>query len=490
MSYGELSNTQETMVLPMLQMKNIRGKPYITVSAKGMVNGLSNIPNDGADFGPDTTLGATAPGQYGSPYTETVGIQEIITYVVNKKGGTIFVCAGVYNLTNSSVHTSSVSGVNPYIIGIPSVDASTELIPIKIIGELNTSTFMEALAPTDTKNDALIYCGNTTTTSTDLIQVIPNPSGSNYETGIHLILDNIHLRTHAAGYVNAVNCFYAISLDIGTISLDVDSTTGAPALGNQTGLICPQFGPGSQSYTTIGTITAMGYYTGISAGGNTSIGTYNIEYIFYGLSLDAPKYSVFVNYINLQNCAYAVRSTISSGSYINLVINCIVNGDQNGSPYEYDSSGYWGFVDDPNNTIYGYITAIPYATTSLPPAGPSWFIADPSKLRLSFIQNGIGSSIPKNPPVSGTTYQNTNAWNIRLKIPVTYSPTSSAAATLATGISTSSTVTTSTKVSIPAGATSGEILTYDMVVPAGNYFELVVTNATIGTVEVEADQAV
>ena len=76
MSYGELSNTQETMVLPMLQIKNIRGKPYITVSAKGMINGLSNIPNDGADFGPDTTKGATAPGQYGGTYTETLGIQE------------------------------------------------------------------------------------------------------------------------------------------------------------------------------------------------------------------------------------------------------------------------------------------------------------------------------------------------------------------------------------------------------------------------------
>ena len=81
MSYGELSNTQETMVLPMLQMKNIRGKPYITVSAKGMINGLSNIPNDGADFGPDTTKGATAPGQYGGAYTSTVGIQEALNYV-------------------------------------------------------------------------------------------------------------------------------------------------------------------------------------------------------------------------------------------------------------------------------------------------------------------------------------------------------------------------------------------------------------------------
>ena len=75
---------------------------------------------------------------------------------------------------------------------------------------------------------------------------------------------------------------------------------------------------------------------------------------------------------------------------------------------------------------------------------------------------------------------------IRLKIPVTYNPTTSAAATLATGISTSSTVTTSTKVSIPAGVTTGQILTYEIVVPHNWYFELVATNATIGTAEVEA----
>ncbi len=82
MDSGSLSDTQRTMVLPLLQEKNIIGKPSILVSSKGIVNGLSNIPNDGADFGPDTTKGATAPGQYGGTYTETVGIQEAIDYSI------------------------------------------------------------------------------------------------------------------------------------------------------------------------------------------------------------------------------------------------------------------------------------------------------------------------------------------------------------------------------------------------------------------------
>jgi len=50
---------------------SIIGKPYITVSAKGISNGLSDIPNDGADFGPDTLQGVASPGYYGPPYSHT-----------------------------------------------------------------------------------------------------------------------------------------------------------------------------------------------------------------------------------------------------------------------------------------------------------------------------------------------------------------------------------------------------------------------------------
>jgi len=54
--------------------------PYITVSARGMSNGLSDIPNDGADFGPDTLYGTSSKGMYGPPYTQTTGIQEAWNY--------------------------------------------------------------------------------------------------------------------------------------------------------------------------------------------------------------------------------------------------------------------------------------------------------------------------------------------------------------------------------------------------------------------------
>jgi len=63
-----------------IPLRLVKGKPSVVVSANGISNGLSDTYNDGADFGPDTLLGATEPGQYGPPYTQTTGIQEALNY--------------------------------------------------------------------------------------------------------------------------------------------------------------------------------------------------------------------------------------------------------------------------------------------------------------------------------------------------------------------------------------------------------------------------
>ena len=60
--------------------RNITGKPYITVSSKGLANGLSEYFNDGADFGPDSL-------QADGSLTQTAGIQETINYLVSIGGG-------------------------------------------------------------------------------------------------------------------------------------------------------------------------------------------------------------------------------------------------------------------------------------------------------------------------------------------------------------------------------------------------------------------
>ena len=75
---GSMLNIPSRMEGP--EQKTIIGKPEITVSAKGIANGKSIYLNDGADFGPDTKLGATTLGQYGPPFTTTSGINESILF--------------------------------------------------------------------------------------------------------------------------------------------------------------------------------------------------------------------------------------------------------------------------------------------------------------------------------------------------------------------------------------------------------------------------
>ena len=76
-------------------------KGYISVSAKGIINGLSSIPNDGADFGPDSYN----PNYSGSgiPYTQTSGIQEAGNY-----GTEIILRSGIYEINAPIQFTHSV----------------------------------------------------------------------------------------------------------------------------------------------------------------------------------------------------------------------------------------------------------------------------------------------------------------------------------------------------------------------------------------------
>ena len=89
--------------------KSINGKPFITVSAKGRSNGLSTKINDGADFGPDTTLNANSPYQTGPPYTQTSGIQEAYNYVQpdNNQPTRIQLSEGYFPIASTIVPSSN-----------------------------------------------------------------------------------------------------------------------------------------------------------------------------------------------------------------------------------------------------------------------------------------------------------------------------------------------------------------------------------------------
>ncbi|MEM3862301.1 MAG: hypothetical protein QW203_07470 [Thermoplasmatales archaeon] len=99
--------------IPVPDWKILKGKSYVTVSAKGISNGLSNIPNDGADFGPDT------------PGTQTCGIQEACNYAYNN-GYAVHLTTGIFNI-NATIQipgplqisgSGGVPGMNETINGV------------------------------------------------------------------------------------------------------------------------------------------------------------------------------------------------------------------------------------------------------------------------------------------------------------------------------------------------------------------------------------
>ncbi len=79
-------------IKPASTWAQLSGKPYRTVSASGIANGLSAFANNGADYGPDT------------PGTTTSGIQEAMNFIANT-GGTVYCTLGAYQASSGIYFT-------------------------------------------------------------------------------------------------------------------------------------------------------------------------------------------------------------------------------------------------------------------------------------------------------------------------------------------------------------------------------------------------
>ena len=104
-----------------MEWKNITGKPYITVSSKGLANGQSEYINDGADFGPDSL-------QADGTLTQTAGILEAWNYAVSigeyssEAGGLLIpeiqLLQGLFIITGTATLTAPHAVLNIKINGI------------------------------------------------------------------------------------------------------------------------------------------------------------------------------------------------------------------------------------------------------------------------------------------------------------------------------------------------------------------------------------
>ena len=211
--------------------KSINGKPYITVSSKGRSNGLSNKINDGADFGPDTTLNATSPSQTGPPYSPTLGIMEAINSLPKVYNifteryvpvGKIFLKNGLYVITQPIITYEDwsvmIEGEQAPSGGIPGSQPETTIIGANDIGVLFTLTanitgkgadpdvyggqiYLKNLALMDfyTDTSGTYHQYNYSTGYTDLKgHVINYLLFSCYSTPDTIILENVNIQTDTA----------------------------------------------------------------------------------------------------------------------------------------------------------------------------------------------------------------------------------------------------------------------------------------------------
>ena len=444
--------------------RNITGKPYITVSSKGLANGLSEYFNDGADFGPDSL-------QAEGSLTQTSGIQEAVNYIynsgttINGNGGkslltdAIYLDGDVFEIDAPITISAAPSGVYGPNLTVRGRGIQNTILNFNFDNEWGIT-----ISP-DNSYGMFSFEGfspNAGAGYTPNGWLNADWSGSSNAGQTNMILKdiNVYPATWSVNSIVLKAMAYVLLLNVWDTTKSSDT---GPVLANELNQWI-----GGVSYQPINLT-------------NTSIGTFVTE--LDGLQSCPVSVTYGTALLSVRNCMGFVF-TIGAATMTNLYLENVEYGTLSGSALISASSASTINMI----TIKGLFTSTTQTkslldTTNLTVLKLSAEGVNPSSGTLTL----PSVSISANPPVSGTVYQNTNPYDIRLKIPITYNPSSTEAATLATGISSSSTVTTSTKTSLPSGLTSadGQILTYDMVIPAGWYFELVATNATIGTAEVE-----
>ena len=173
----------------------------VNVTPKGIVNGLSVLPNDGkGGFGPDTTKGATAPGQYGGTYTETVGIMEAWNYAVSSNIETIELSPGTYTVTSQILtYNYSNNGVESLNYNILSLHGNNAVIQLNLSSVLSSNPDLFYLQPSKSYSkveiDGLIFDYSIQSTS-----VVLGLFGSRLTTGAVVdIHDNFILGSTSVG---------------------------------------------------------------------------------------------------------------------------------------------------------------------------------------------------------------------------------------------------------------------------------------------------
>ena len=466
----------------------LQGKPYISVSSKGIVNGLSNIPNDGADFGPDTTKGATAPGQYGAPYTETSGIQEIVSYAVAQGGGRIWFADGVYDTTNAPLQ--QYTGVNgttyaKILVGNGNSFNSAHIQIVMRLGSAPSQQNQSSTALITTYGVTLI--DNTAGNSTQTAFIMGVPGNSGVPSNLELDIDRCNILVKAGNGIGGLDFTNAMKLTADTLNFGVNQQWNLPEPTVTTQVALALNGGNTEGGTINYVWISGGYYFGIVLGQGNVINHLTISACLFPIRVEDLLNDVFIGVLELLDNPYSVSITNTSGLLrIGVLMLALATTDQ--------------FAAWQNVQTFGNISASAQLLIDIDIfyyyTGPNLSAYIGSYVNTTININRIyvptttwTQSIPTlstNPPVSGTAYQNTNPYDIEIDLPV-YATTSGTAGyvTVAKGASSTPTAIGNQYVSGDTSSTSVDIIR--LRVPANWYYEFTASGVTFGTASVFAE---
>ncbi|MEM3845518.1 MAG: hypothetical protein QXU98_07450 [Candidatus Parvarchaeota archaeon] len=474
--------------IPVSEWKILKGKPYVTVSAKGISNGLSNIPNDGADFGPDTLLGASSPNQYGPPYTQTSGIQEAWNYAlanpINYSPASSLYYIPEIKLIGGAYDIYAPITISPNVLTFGGVNYTLGNVIMSGWGSMNpylinhvTTDYMITVTPDNIKNSNIEF---------NSMQFLCAAGVTAYG----------HLKADFSTANSFVNPFQSINLD-------VNGGTSHPPL----------------YINYVSDIQLYNYelYNNESATSPGSLFTANDTFTAYGSAFNGDSiYAQNVIAINGSKINFAATSQYG------LIIPTGYNGNIPISKVSITNSFLVfpiqiginiGHMSINNNTLRANTsaTALLIAQSNTTPTinklsmkGNSTYLYQNGNA-LSPLQSGITieqfdfdqmignttlfskilptPSIAANPPVTATVYQNQNPFDIRIYLPA-YATTSGTAGSVAIALGSSSSPSTIGTKYINGSTSSSATEIIELVVPAGWYYEFTATGVTFGTATV------
>ena len=442
--------------------KNITGKPSITVSSKGLANGQSEYFNDGADFGPDSLQANGSP-------TQTAGILEAWNYAVSigeyssEAGGLLIpeiqLLQGLFIITGTATLTAPHAVLNIKINGISQAGTWIQLnfnsgyaftVDPSIVAGSNVDMF----------SYATVFNGSGYTAEGLLSIVIPSTDG-NYQTSA---FQSYSLNVSGGNTAYKLSGFGLVSLIAPELyyktTFSISNCVSVNVIGGWSGV------GGNYIYIDNCQFVAFSAFMGRevavqltgSSGQDMDVAFTNSS---FWLQVGGEIHKISIVSCQIQNGPFTPLDRIGliSGQTSATIKNLYVLGDINayGSSMDYLESGI---------TVTNVITQF----------------VDPLFSNIPY----SNPDLPANPPASGTVYQNTYPYALKIYLQV-YASTSGTAGyvTIAKGSTDTPTAIGNQYVSGDTSSTATQIIR--LRVPAGWYYSFTGSGVTFRTATPFAD---